>query len=133
MDQPDLCALTLALTELHKQSILLDFSFGSHLIASDHAERAPLAALVLCSARIGHAAYAEDAWSADWEINMDPGVSNYFVFFIMAFLIHQWSVSFFRCVGAICRNLTIANAVGWAAATSAVQSVQADSHTRTAA
>ena len=31
---------------------------------------------------------------------MDPGAANYFIFMIVSFLVHQWSVSFFRC--ALC-------------------------------
>lgn len=77
----------------------------------------------------------------DWAVDLDPGAANYFIFLILSFLVHQWSVSFFRsgllspwfavphvglhathtlltcCVadrmnGALWRDLTVANAVG---------------------
>ena len=34
------------------------------------------------------------------------------MFFLLTFLVHQWSVALFRMMGALCRNLVVANAVG---------------------
>lgn len=34
------------------------------------------------------------------------------MFFLLVFLVHQWSVGLFRMMGALCRNLVVANAVG---------------------
>lgn len=34
------------------------------------------------------------------------------MFYLLTFLVHQWSVALFRMMGALCRNLVVANAVG---------------------
>ncbi|KAK9865807.1 hypothetical protein WJX84_001141 [Apatococcus fuscideae] len=47
-----------------------------------------------------------------WEIDLAPDAGRFFIFLFLCFLVHQWSVSFFRMMGAICRNLVVANAVG---------------------
>ncbi|KAK9812481.1 hypothetical protein WJX73_003351 [Symbiochloris irregularis] len=47
-----------------------------------------------------------------WPIDLAPTASRFFIFFFIACLVHQWSVSFFRMMGAICRNITVANAIG---------------------
>lgn len=35
-----------------------------------------------------------------------------FMFLLLLFLVHQWSVALFRMMGALCRNIVVANAVG---------------------
>lgn len=37
---------------------------------------------------------------------------RFFMFYLLTFLVHQWSVALFRMMGALCRNLVVANAVG---------------------
>ena len=34
------------------------------------------------------------------------------MFLLLLFLVHQWSVALFRMMGALCRNIVVANAVG---------------------
>lgn len=34
------------------------------------------------------------------------------MFAFLLFLVHQWSVALFRSMGAICRSIVVANAVG---------------------
>ena len=41
-----------------------------------------------------------------------PLLCRFFMFFLLTFLVHQWSVALFRMMGALCRNLVVANAVG---------------------
>lgn len=47
-----------------------------------------------------------------FEVGLAPTAGRFFMFLFLLFLVHQWSVALFRMMGALCRNIVVANAVG---------------------
>ena len=55
-------------------------------------------------------------WASDWWLShrqlWRSCCCRFFFFLFLLFLTHQWSVALFRMMGALCRNIVVANAIG---------------------